>query len=209
MSIITNNRTAQSRHPWAHLDDSFKVLISGQNNPQKQRTKEYFDAWTQVNTALCATGTKILGGRNVRNPGLAAEEVTQGFFITMHNGGFENCDPALPFFPFAYVIFLGLSLNYGRAERRRQIPALTESTFADEYVPTCPMEAGEVDRMVHRALGRLPVDLRNAVISKYFEGLSAAEAAATYGTNPDNMYVWRCRGRKRLRVLLKELDPRC
>jgi DNA-directed RNA polymerase specialized sigma24 family protein len=197
-----------SHHPWAHLNDSFKVLIGGHNKPEEQRTKEYFDAWTQVNTALCATAAKILGGRNVRNPGFAAEEVTQGWFITMHNGGFESCDPTLPFFPFGYVIFVAQCLNYGRAQRR-QPASLMESWVADSYLPTCPMEAGEVDNMVHGALGRLSVDLRNAVMSQHFEGLSAAEAAAKYGTTPANMDLRRCRGRKALATLLTELDPRC
>jgi DNA-directed RNA polymerase specialized sigma24 family protein len=204
-----NNRAVRGRHPCEHLDGSLKVLASGHTNPQEQRTKAYFDSWKEVNTTFCALGTKILGGRNVRNPGLAAEEVTLKWFITMRNGGFANCDPNLPFFPFAYVIFLGQCMNYGRAERRRQIPALIESTFADEYVPACPMEVGEVDSMVHRALDRLPVHLRDAVMSQYFEELSAAEAAVKYRTTPANMDLRRCRGRKMLAVLLKELDPRC
>ena len=153
-------------------------------------------------------GGKSWAAATCASPGSAAEEVTQGWFIGMRNGGFANCDTDLPFFPFAYVVFLGLCLNYGRAQRRRQIPALIESTFADEYVPTCPMEAGEVDSMVHRALDRLPVHLRDAVMSQYFEGLSAAEAAAKYGTTPANMDLRRCRGRKMLATLLKELDPR-
>jgi DNA-directed RNA polymerase specialized sigma24 family protein len=208
ISTSTNNQAARSRHPCEHLDGSLKVLASGHNNPQEQRTKAYFDAWKEVNTTFCALGTKILGGRNIRNPGLAAEEVTLGWFITMHNGGFENCDPNLPFFPFAYVIFLGRCLNYGRAERR-QPASLMESWVADSYLPTCPMEAGEVDNMVHGALGRLSVDLRNAVMSQHFEGLSAAEAAAKYGTTPANMDLRRCRGRKALATLLTELDPRC
>jgi RNA polymerase sigma factor (sigma-70 family) len=197
-----------NRHPWAHLESSFQALITGHWQPELRNEREYSLAWQQVSTALSATGARILSRRGIRNPCLAGEDVTQQWFVVMHGGGFNNCDKALPFFPFGYVVFLGRCSNYSRTARRKRISFLG-SWDLESRQTNCPATALEISDSVRRALDCLPVHFRNAMTAQHLDGLSVAEAAEKYGTSPGTMRVWRCRGRAMLRVLLRDLDPWC
>ncbi len=205
--MVRKRRTGNRQHPWAHLEGDFQIMMTGQKSLEQRQSREFRRASDAVVGAVRATGAKILRSWGIRNPLLAAREVTQDWFVKMVESGFERCRKDLPFYPFGYVIFLGLCANFGRREPRSGVP-LIEQWIVDPRSQVRPLEVLELDKAVHRAVERLPLQLRDAVKSQYFENLSAAKAAEKYGTTPSIMDQRRFRGRKKLGILLKELDPR-
>ena len=202
--MVRKRSNSQRVHPWAHLEEHFQVVIAGQRTPELRKTLAYHHALNTILGAVCATGAKIFDSWRMRDPWLGGEEVTQEWFIAMLVSGFLSCDPALKFYPLGYVIFLGHCSNYGRRERLRAGKALSEHWVADKLSAVGLLESEELRRFVRRAVDCLPICLRDAVSSQYFDGLSAADAAAIYQTTPSVINQRRFRGRQKLESLLGE-----
>jgi DNA-directed RNA polymerase specialized sigma24 family protein len=204
--IIEKDQGAKGTDRVKTFEDACQILIKAQADPAVHRAAEYSAAWEHVHGVLCASGTRFFRRCSFPNPDLAGEEATAEWAVAMLKGGFANCDKTLPFYPFGWKVFFYKCANYGRTARRKRMSFLGLSD-PESRQTNCPSKAEELSENLRRALDCLPLHFRNAVVSKYFDGLSSVDAAAKYGTTPSNMDVRRCRGRKMLAVLLQDFAP--
>lgn len=102
-----------------------------------------------------------------------------------------------------FQIALNLARDHSRRTRRRPTESLEEAP--EQFTTATPRgEAtdAEAAAAVRDAVGRLPEDLREAVLLSEFQNLSHAEIAQIVGTTPKGVETRLYRAREKLRGLL-------
>ena len=104
--------------------------------------------------------------------------------------------------PAGYLYRVAFNLDRGRRRRLlRRPPRLIGSSVSGD-----PAEAMEEHDEILRALGELPVPLRQAVVLVEWLGFGQAEAAATLGIKASNLRVRLHRARQHLKERLREAE---
>jgi RNA polymerase sigma-70 factor (ECF subfamily) len=102
-----------------------------------------------------------------------ALDVSQMAFIKAYKN-LKRFDAERPFFPWFYRILRNICLDHlKRASRRREIP------LEDAGVLKTEAEDYEMKRMLWQAIEDLPLEQREAIVLRYFEGMSYKEVAET------------------------------
>ena len=110
----------------------------------------------------------------VRDPDTAMD-ISQMAFIKAYKN-LKRFDLERPFFPWFYRILRNLSLDHiKRARRINEIPLEDVQILADER------EDRDLKEALLKAIDELPVEQREIIMLRYFEGLSYKEIAETVG----------------------------
>ena len=139
-----------------------------------------------------------------------ADELAQETFVRLYQHRDRFRDGA-HFSPWLYAIAANLARNRLRWWRRRPVVSLEAWTefggeAADEsnagHAASGELEQRECAEAVREAVAALPVELREALISCEYEGLSQAEAAEALGVTPKavEMRLYRARAGLRNRL---------
>jgi len=198
-------RQSVGRHPLNQIESALQILMAGTRDYRVRLTFHYHDAWVKVRWAVQAITTKILGSRGILSAAWKADDIVQEWSLKMERRGFAVCDPRLPCYPFAYRVLLRTISNHLRGERPWQF-FVNEQWIADPVVSTEAERLANIQARVGPILSQLPLPLRQAAYSQYWECLSAAEAAEKYGTTVPQMYRLRFLARRVIERLLGEDD---
>jgi RNA polymerase sigma-70 factor (ECF subfamily) len=110
----------------------------------------------------------------VRDPDTAMD-ISQMAFIKAYKN-LKRFDLERPFFPWFYRILRNLSLDHiKRAKRMNEIPLEDVQILSDER------EDRDMKEALLKAIDELPVEQREIILLRYFEGLSYKEIAETVG----------------------------
>ncbi|MEW5723439.1 MAG: RNA polymerase sigma factor [Thermodesulfobacteriota bacterium] len=136
-----------------------------------------------------------------------AADLTQETFLK----AFEKLDQFQRdrrFFPWLYSIGLNQARDWGRRRKIRGVVTARDMDY--DLGPADPAEPGEgiEDKLdlsrLARAVGRLPLEYREAVVLRYKTGLSMVEIAEIMGLSVSGAKMRVHRGLRRLRRLLEE-----
>ena len=104
-----------------------------------------------------------------------AMDISQMAFIKAYKN-LKRFDLERPFFPWFYRILRNLSLDHiKRAKRMNEIPLEDVQILSDER------EDRDLKEALIKAIDELPVEQREIIMLRYFEGLSYKEIAETVG----------------------------
>ncbi len=110
----------------------------------------------------------------VRDPDTAMD-ISQMAFIKAYKN-LKGFDLERPFFPWFYRILRNLSLDHiKRARRVKEIP------LEDVQILSDAREDRDLKEALLKAIDELPVEQREIILLRYFEGLSYKEIAETVG----------------------------
>jgi RNA polymerase sigma-70 factor (ECF subfamily) len=102
-------------------------------------------------------------------------DISQMAFIKAYKN-LKRFDLERPFFPWFYRILRNLSLDHiKRARRINEIPLEDVQILSDER------EDRDLKEALLKAIDELPVEQREIIMLRYFEGLSYKEIAETVG----------------------------
>jgi RNA polymerase sigma factor (sigma-70 family) len=106
-----------------------------------------------------------------------------------------------------YAIGRNLWRNQLRSRRNHE-PLESDRAFSSDLAPERAVEAGEFEAAAREAVDRLPVDLRDAFVLRFWHEFSFAEIAAIQGVSAD-LARWRYfAARRKLHEYLAPWDPR-
>ncbi len=135
----------------------------------------------------------------VRSPE-AADDIVQLVFLELFRA-LHTFDPRRPFLPWLYRIVHNVSIDYLRREhcRRPALPLL--DCTPDPFGATAQVEARAI---LGPALDALTLEHREALVLRYFVGLSEREMAAALGVRPGTV---KSRLHRALRAVGEALGP--
>ena len=139
----------------------------------------------------------------LRDP-TAAEDAMAQTFIQAWKGLPKLKDPER-FDAWLFRIAHNVALNETRRRPTTSLEDAPEPVSTAPYADPEAFVAGKVDaRVVREALLRLPDNLRDVLVLRFYAGLSHAEVAAQVGKTEQNVRVMQYRGLQRMRTLLDE-----
>jgi len=145
---------------------------------------------------LIRLGYVMLGDRQ------AAEDVVQDAFAGLYRRWGRLADHAR-----APQYLRSSVLNGCRSAIRRNRPGMEVLDFDPAVVSAeADVLAGEQQRVLMRAIRRLPQRQREALVLRYYQDLSEAQIASAMGVTPGAVHRYTARGRSALRARL-ELSP--
>jgi RNA polymerase sigma-70 factor (ECF subfamily) len=130
----------------------------------------------------------------------AAEDIAQEAFLRVLDAA-RRGEVAANFRTYLYTIVTRLCLDYAE----KKAPAYTDRLPPVPDHAPAGLErtlAGETEQAIRDALDALPPNYRMVVVLRYFEGLSAREAASALSTSPKGVERLLARAREALRVHL-------
>lgn len=169
--------------------------------------RELFDLY---HSRLLHTAYRLCGNMQ------AAEDITQEVFIKVHRE-ISNFQAASSMFTWLYRITVNLCLDKMRRQNRRakfHVHGLfdwgkSEHDDAISHESSLALDQeiwqGELQQMLHKALGRIKPKLRTAIVLKDLEGLSYEEVAQIAGCSQGTVSSRLNRGRQQLRKVLAQM----
>lgn len=144
-----------------------------------------------------------------------ANDLAQETFVRVYRAS-DRYRPAQSFRTWLFTIAANLARNHKRWRSRHpnislearpdpETPNLSESLPSPTPEPTAQLQKRETHALVRQAVGRLPEEMREAVVLCEWEELSLAEAAHILGTTAKAVESRLYRARKRLREDLRGL----
>jgi len=155
---------------------------------------------TRYERTLLRLAYRLLG--NLAEAQDACQEVLVKFHKYLH-----ALDPERDPSPWLHQLMVNVCRDQGRRRSRIRTIPLESAPEASERDPADPVEELTRERRSQallRALARLPVKERAALVLRDVEGRSAAEAARLLGSSEPTVRSQACRGRLRLKQLLEE-----
>jgi len=137
-----------------------------------------------------------------------ADDLAQETFIKAYLN-LRSFDPGKRFFTWLYTISLNLIRNHLKKKGRNLSGVITDSSVSEEEIShgdraeRVLIEAQETSR-IERCLQKLPIDLREAVVLRFYQDLSFDEIAITSGTSPSAVKMRVYRGLERLQRLMEK-----
>lgn len=128
-----------------------------------------------------------------------AEDLTSEVFLKVFNnlakfkGGYLQA--------WIYRIAKNLLVDYYRSKKTSSVENIAEIPVDVHLLET--LEKDEESRSLQKAIAKLPENLREVVILRFFEEMSAAEVAEVVGINEGNVRVLQFRALKKLKEELK------
>ncbi len=122
----------------------------------------------------------------------------------------KQFDPEKRFFSWLYTIALNIIRNH-----RKSGPERTAKTDDSPLEPADPANpeglilAGEKARLLESCLRKLPAELKEAVVLRYYQDLSFEEIAAVTDASVSAVKMRTYRGLERLRALMLERTRSC
>jgi RNA polymerase sigma-70 factor (ECF subfamily) len=136
----------------------------------------------------------------VKNPH-EAEDITQGVFAKLMTTIGQYEPRGVSFSAWIMRVAHNAALDYLRSGAARQVPS--EEVFIEDYGR---VETGrERGEDLRSALGDLPEDQREVLVLRHIVGLSPGEIANTLGKTENSIHGLHHRGRRTLRLRLREL----
>jgi RNA polymerase sigma-70 factor (ECF subfamily) len=179
--------------------------------PEEETDERLLAAWRDGDVSACETLFRRYQGplyrhlvRMLDDPA-AAEDVVIETFERLHTHR-DDFRPGGTFRPWVYTI----ANNLARNRRRRGRLARWLSLGAIEHEPAVAGPDGsrdEVERRVTAALGALPEPQREACSLRLVAELSVEEVARATGASIGTVKSRLFYGQRRLRELLRDLDP--
>lgn len=135
-------------------------------------------------------------------PGAAAHDAAQQVFLQLHRARADYRAGA-PVRPWMFTIAANVRRDVARRAQRRP-----EAELERAPEPASPAAASTPeDRVVRRALDRLPPEQRDVLVLHYYEGLSMGEVAEVLGATRAAVKVRAHRAYLTLRDLLARATP--
>jgi RNA polymerase sigma factor (sigma-70 family) len=187
-------------HPWEHLEPRFQLLIW-----VKPGCRDWNEAVNEVTPAVIATVVGFVSGRTNGDVRRLAEDIAQEWWKTTFPRLCETHDPDQPFFPYGHEALRRLCLAQRRSVAHRELPGLSHEPPDDRQNPVRDGQRRELRRMIGGALWKLPKQDRQAVVLRYWKGVSLAEAAERQGCPANTLYTRVRRGLHKLKALLAGL----
>ena len=131
-----------------------------------------------------------------------AEDINQEWWKTTFPRLCETHDPNQPFFPYGYEALRRLCLAQRRAVAQRGLPELSREPPDDRQNPVRDAQRRELRRVIGSSLWKIPKEDRQAVVLRYWKGVSLAEAGERQGCSANTLYSRAHRGRRKLKALL-------
>jgi RNA polymerase sigma-70 factor (ECF subfamily) len=132
-----------------------------------------------------------------------ADDLTQTTFISaLHGRG--RFDANAKFRPWLYAIATNAARDFLRRRRVEELTAAGELPRREVEAVTS-LDCNESVEVVHRALAKLPEEMRLPILMHRFHGLSLAEIAEALDVTESAAKVRAHRGYVRLRVVLQKL----
>ena len=126
----------------------------------------------------------------------SSEELVQRTFLQLHRAR-RDYDPERPFRPWLFTIAMNLRREHFRRRARRSETPYEPAVHGEPSVPASATTATE--RLVRRALQRLPDGQREVIVLHWYEQLSFKEIATIVGASTSAVKVRAHRGYSRLR----------
>lgn len=155
--------------------------------------------WRQHAGAATGYATRILGRVE------EAEEVVNDAFMKVVAGR-AKADRSFRSYLFTAVHRACLDVLRKRKVRRRLWPVIS-ATYTPPPTPDLALDAAGEHAALERALAKLPVQHRSAVLLYYREELSSAEVGEVLGLTDQQVRSQLSYARRTLRALLAEEEP--
>jgi RNA polymerase sigma-70 factor (ECF subfamily) len=127
-----------------------------------------------------------------------AEDLAQEAFVKAYLS-LRRFNRKKRFFPWLYTICLNLIRNHLKKERKNS--AIEDASVEDSPTPEqAVLRQEEAEKLAH-CVRKLPLDLREAVILRYYQELSFADISETLGISLSAAKMRVYRGLERLREL--------
>jgi len=163
-----------------------------------QASEQSFDeVFAQRLHRILRTAYRILGNWH------DAEDVAQEVFVRLHRHGLKFASEAA-MDGWLYRVAVNLSLDRARAARPQE--ALPFELGTDPSVETNLIRQQQSERLM-KALARLPVKERAAIVLREIEGLSTAEVARILGSREVTVRSQISRALARLRTIFEQEQP--
>jgi len=138
-----------------------------------------------------------------------ARDLAQETFIKAYEA-LERFHMDRRFFPWLYSIGLNHAKNFLRRTKAHPTVAIDDLDHCPQSDGRSDQGQGLMDRLdamdIRQALGRLPVDYREAVVLRFHEGLSMEEIAGALRISPSGAKMRIHRGLQKLRTILEKTD---
>jgi len=136
-----------------------------------------------------------------------ADDLAQDIFLRAYRN-LWRFDPEKKFFTWLFTIALNTVRNHLKSRPRREMPraeaALLSPAAGDPSDPEALLLSREEERRLEACLQRLPPDLREIIVLRYYQGLSFDEIAGITALSVSAVKMRTYRTLQRLGALMKE-----
>lgn len=131
-----------------------------------------------------------------------AEDLAQDTFVKAY-AKLKYFNPQKSFFTWMYSLSLNIIRNHLKKKKRAKFLEIDNNSAAESSSPERSMIELQEIELLQRCFNRLPVDVREIIALKYYQGLSFESIADIYGISLSAAKMRVYRGLEKLKALMK------